>query len=119
MPTTPTSTPIDASRSDPHPSTFNTTSTHIQVRLEGSYLAEAVEVTGPNPADRRPIPLSLRPPRSTSSSSSSSPWDILAAYSPLPPTTLLMAAGVAVLLLGVLLVVVGGGIGKGGGNKAD
>lgn len=79
-----------------------------QVRLEGSYLVQALEVTGPAPNDRRPIPLSLRPPTSASS------WELLLAYSPLPPTLLLVAAGVVVLLLGLLLVALGGAAGMGG-----
>lgn len=60
-----------------------------------------MEVTGPGPNDRRPIPLSLRPPSSTS------PWELLLSYAPLPPT-FLVATGVVVLLLGVLLVALGG-----------
>lgn len=66
-----------------------------------------MEVTGPGPNDKRPIPPSLRPPTSGST------WELLLASSPLPPATLLMAVGAVVLLLGVLLVAMGG-VGKAG-----
>jgi hypothetical protein len=82
-----------------------------QVRLQSSYLTEALEVTGPGPHDKQFITLTLRPP------SNASLWELLLAHSPLPPTLLLMAGGLAVLLLGVLLVAVGGVGGGGGGAK--
>lgn len=111
------SEPIDRLNFGPNPHTDTTTTTTrqtYQVRLETGYLSEALEVTGPGPNDKTPIPLTLRAPSSTSSS----PWELLLAYSPVPPSLLLMSAGVAVLLMGVTLVALGG-FGKGGTGKAD
>lgn len=115
------SEPIDQLHLNPNPYTDTTTTTTAaahqtyQVRLETGYLSEALEVTGPGPHDKTPVPLTLRAP---SSAASSSPWELLLAYSPVPPSLLLMSAGVAVLLMGVTLVALGG-FGKGGTGKAD